>query len=165
MSPLGWLFIPPSLLRTFPTLIRMNMEEVRNRIARKDSLSHPDLIQHLFPKKDEEMPSDRWFLSQANVLVLAGFDPMTNMSTSLFYYLCRFPEAKQRVTDEIRSSFKSYSDISPSALQNCKYLNAVLYEDLRIHTNAAFGIPRMSPGAKVDGYYVPAGVSLGISES
>ncbi|KAI8626690.1 cytochrome P450 [Xylariaceae sp. FL1651] len=160
ISPLGWLFVPPSLVRIFPTLIRMNREEVRDRIARENSLPHPDLIQYLFPKGSEEMPSENWFLSHANVLVLAGFDPMTNLATSLFYYLCRFPEVQKRLNEEIRSTFKSYNDIVPTALQNLKYLNATLNEALRIHTNAAFGTPRISPGAMVDGHYVPKGVTV-----
>ncbi|KAI0470522.1 cytochrome P450 [Xylariaceae sp. FL0804] len=160
LSPLGWLFVPTELIRTAPALIRANLEEVRKRIARRDSLAHPDLIQHLFPKKDEPMPTESWLLSHANVLVIAGFDPMTISSTSIFYYLCRFPRAKERLIDEIRGEFKSYDDIKPAALQGCKYLNAVLYEDLRIHTNAAFGTPRVSPGAMVDGHYITAGVTV-----
>jgi len=152
--------VPPDLVKSFPVLIRMNREEVKGRISRRESLSHPDLIQHLFPKTDEELPSEDWLLSQANVLVLAGFDPLTNLSSSLFYYLCRYPETQNRLKEEIRSAFTSRADITPAAIQNMKYLNAVLYEDLRIHTNAAFGIPRVSPGAVVDGNYVPKGVGL-----
>ncbi|KAI1259181.1 cytochrome P450 [Xylariaceae sp. FL1019] len=159
LSPLAWLFVPPSLVRTAPKLLKANLQEVKSRIDRKDHLAHADLIQHLFPKKDEEdMPTDNWFLSQANVLVIAGFDPMTISSTSIFYYLCRFPEAKQRLMEEIRTTFSSYDEIKPAELMGCKYLNAMLYEDLRIHTNAAFGVPRVSPGATVDGQFIPAGV-------
>ncbi|KAJ5691436.1 cytochrome P450 [Penicillium malachiteum] len=41
-----------------------------------------------------------------------------------------------------------------------KYLQAVIDESLRIHTNAAFGLPRRSSGHDVDGTFVPSAVTV-----
>lgn len=150
---------------TMATCLRWNREEVRARIGRKDDLKHPDYMQFLFPRDKgkggeapEPMPTEDWMLAQANVLLIAGFDPITNELVAVLYYLTRNPDKLGRLSDEIRSAFKSYGDINADALQTFKYLQAVIEEGLRIHTNAAFGLPRISPGATVDGHYVPEGV-------
>lgn len=107
---------------------------------------------------DKDLPTEEWLLAQANVLIVAGFDPITNLLSALVYYLCRSPDKTQKLVKEIREAFSSYDEINADALQNLKYLQAVLDEGLRIHTNAAFGLPRLSPGAEVDGDYIPKGV-------
>jgi len=159
---LVWFFVPPSVVRSLPTLLRLNRQEVQARVARKDKLPHPDYFQYLLPteKSIEQMPTEDWLLAQANVLMVAGFDPITNEMDAVVYYLCRYPDKLRRLAQEIRGGFKSYKDINPEALQTFQYLQAVLEEGLRIHTNAAFGTPRVSPGATVDGYYVPKGVTV-----
>jgi cytochrome P450 len=70
----------------------------------------------------------------------------------------RSPAELSKLTSEIRNRYKSYDDIdSVSALQ-LPYLQAVINEALRIHPSGAHGLPRLSPGATVDGHWVPAGV-------
>ncbi|APA07159.1 hypothetical protein sscle_02g019290 [Sclerotinia sclerotiorum 1980 UF-70] len=44
-----------------------------------------------------------------------------------------------------------------------KYLHACLQETFRIHQNTSDGLPRMSPGAIVDGKYIRRGVICQIS--
>ncbi|KAJ4397736.1 hypothetical protein N0V93_001971 [Gnomoniopsis smithogilvyi] len=157
LHPIVWFLFPPSVVLTVPTLLRLNRQEVRARIDRRDRLAHPDYIQHLFPQNGKEMPTEDWLLAQANVLIVAGFDPMTNLMNAVVYNLCRSPDKLQALCDEIRQVFQTYDEITPSVLQSLKYLNAVIEEGLRIHSNAAFGLPRVSPGHMVDGYYVPKG--------
>lgn len=154
-----WTLLPPSVVLTVPTLLRLNRQEVKARIDRRKTLKHPDYIQHLIPDDDEKLPTEEWLLAQANVLIVAGFDPITNLLSSVIYYLCITPDKTQRLVDEIRQGFKSYDEITADSLQSFRYLQAVLEEGLRIHTNAAFGLPRLSPGATVDGHYIPKGVS------
>lgn len=146
---------------TVPTLLRLNREEVRARVDRRNNLRHPDYIQHLLPPaadEKQELPDEEWLLAQANVLIVAGFDPITNLLSAVVYYLGKCPDKMKRLVQEIREAFSSYDDINPDALQKLNYLQAVLDEGLRIHTNAAFGLPRLSPGANVDGHFIPKGV-------
>ena len=62
------------------------------------------------------------------------------------------------MTNEIRSRWNSYSEISSASALQLTYLQAVINEALRIHPSGANGFPRISPGATVDGHWVPAGV-------
>jgi cytochrome P450 len=59
---------------------------------------------------------------------------------------------------EIRSTFTNQEEIEISLLQMLPYLTAVIEEGLRIFPPTAFGLPRLSPGAMVDGNFVPNGV-------
>jgi cytochrome P450 len=160
LRPFVFLLFPPSLTTLIPRLLRMNREEMRRRITQKDELSHPDLFQYLMPEDGKIEPDEEWLLSHANVLMVAGFDPHANLFSSIFYFLSKNRDKLQLAVEEIRKSFESYDEISSDALQNLKYLQAVIDESLRIHTNAAFGLPRVCPeGAVVDGCVVPPGVS------
>lgn len=160
LRPFVFLLFPPSLTTLIPRLLRMNREEMRRRIAQKNELSHPDLFQYLMPEATKTEPNEEWLLSHANVLMVAGFDPHANLFSSIFYFLSKHRQKLQLAVDEVRGSFESYDDITLEALQGVNYLQAVIYESLRIHTNAAFGLPRICPdGAIVDGCVVPPGVS------
>lgn len=162
LRPLMWLMVPPSIVMTMPALLRMNHQEVQARIARRDRLDHPDYLQHLMPSSgsaDEEMPSEEWLFAQADQMMAAGMDPLTNILTAAVCFLCTSPQSLERLLREVRDSFKSRLEIKAEALQSFRYLQAVIDETLRLHTNAAFGLPRLSPGAMVDGHYVPKNVS------
>lgn len=148
---------------TMPALLRMNHQEVQRRIARRDNLDHPDYLQHLMPSSnsaDEKMPSEEWLFAQADQMMAAGMDPLTNILTAAVYFLCNSPQKLERLVGEIRENIKYRADVRAEKLQTLKYLQAVIDETMRLHTNAAFGLPRVSPGAKVDGHYVAKGVSL-----
>ena len=124
---------------TVPTLLRLNRQEVRARVERRQNLRHPDYIQQQLPQstdEKQELPTEEWLLAQANVLIVAGFDPITNLLSAVVYYLCKSPVKTQRLAQEIQEAFSSYDDINADALQNLKYLQAELDEGLRIHMDA-----------------------------
>jgi cytochrome P450 len=159
LTPFIWFLLPPSIATLMPRLLRMNRKEVRERLARSGRLEHPDLFECLLPK-GEPIPAEDWLLSQANVLIVAGFDPHTNLSSSALYFLASNPTKLEIAASEIRDTFQTYESIKFDPLQKLKYLQAVIDESLRIHTNAAFGLPRVCPGATVDGHEIPKGVSF-----
>jgi cytochrome P450 len=107
-----------------------------------------------------ENKSEEWLLAQANILVIAGSDTTATALTSITYFLSTNPEKLGRLQKEIRETFSDASQIANKSLQSLPYLSAVIEEGLRIFPPTAFGLPRISPGAIVDGNLVPAGVSL-----
>lgn len=162
--PFIWFLIPPSVALIAPKLFRLNRQEIRARMNRRGDLPHPDYMQLLIPESSEKDAavdfSEDYLLAQANNLMVASFDPMSNLMTAILHYACGSPEKLQKLTSEIRGSFGSCLDITPTALCGLSYLQAVIDEGLRIHTGAAFGLPRVSPGRTVDGHFVPKGVSI-----
>ncbi|TDZ31489.1 Cytochrome P450 monooxygenase BOA3 [Colletotrichum spinosum] len=157
LFPLAPLFIPASVTRTIPTWIQFNCDIVAERLSKQEKLQGRDYFAWLL-RDGSKAPTEEWLVAQSNVLLAAGFDPLTNILTSAVYYLCKTPRALNRLCGEVRNDFASYADIRAEKLQTKKYLQAVLDESMRIHTNAAFGLPRYSPGAVVDGEFIPKGV-------
>ncbi|KAA6407227.1 MAG: cytochrome P450 [Lasallia pustulata] len=156
--PLVFLVLPPKLAATLPTLLKANLTIVRDRITNRHSLKHPDYFSLLI-QDNEPVPSEGFLVAQANHLIVGGFDPDTNLFTAAVHFLLTNPEKMEKLNREIRTTFASYEDIRNDALQSLPYLHAVIEETLRLHTNGAFGLPRISPGDTVDGHYIPAGVS------
>lgn len=73
------------------------------------------------------------------------------------YHLLRKPHCLERLQKEVRNAFMSISDIDRNSSASLSYLTAVIEEALRIYPPVPIGLPRVSPGATVDGSYVPAG--------
>lgn len=67
-----------------------------------------------------------------------------------------------RLADEIRSSFKSETEMTFRTIATLKYLSAVIEEGLRMYPPLVTSLSRIVPngGAHVDGHYVPEGVSI-----
>ncbi|KAL8797417.1 MAG: hypothetical protein Q9182_007207 [Xanthomendoza sp. 2 TL-2023] len=156
LYPLVFLALPPKLATTLPTLLKSNLRIVQDRVARRNDLSHPDYFSLLLPK-DRPAPSDDFLVAQANHLIVGGFDPDTNLFTGAVHYLLEKAQTYERLRDEIRGAFSNWAQISNEALQSLPYLHSVIDETLRLHTNGAFGLPRLSPGDTVDGHYIAKG--------
>ncbi|KAF7537746.1 hypothetical protein G7054_g3474 [Neopestalotiopsis clavispora] len=155
---LHWLIfesIPYRLALVVPTILRENHRIVRSRVEGRDDLNHPDYFSLMV--SDDHIPSDEFLVAQANHLIIGGLDPNTNLWTSLMHFLLTHPEKLQKLQNEIRERFPSYEEIVGKNVQGLPWLDAVIEESLRLHTNGAFGLPRISPGDVVDGHYIPKG--------
>lgn len=136
---------------------------MRKRVAVHSSITRTDFFSNLLSEKaSAQNLSEEWLIAQANVLVIAGSDTTATALATLIYFLTRHPQQLHRLEDEIRGAFDDGSQMTDSALQALPYLNAVIEEGLRMFPPTAFGLPRVSPGATVDGHFVPPGVSYQI---
>jgi hypothetical protein len=79
--------------------------------------------------------------------------------SGLTCFLAQNPEKLERLTQEIRTAFKTYKEINAVKAQQLPYLQAVLNEGLRLFPPASGGAPRVSPGFELHGKYIPEGVS------
>lgn len=79
------------------------------------------------------------------------------------YYLCENPSVLKNLTNEIRGAFSDPKAIDGDSTQSLRYLFAVIEEGLRLYPPIAGGLSRDSPGAMVDGHYVPKGTSVSTS--
>ncbi len=77
-------------------------------------------------------------------------------------FLLQTPEAYKKLKNEIREHFESYDDITVAKAQKLPYLQAVILEGLSIHPPGSYGFPRISPGATVDGMWIPKGVRFSV---
>jgi cytochrome P450 len=145
-----------------PKLLNLNAEEVKTRIQRRDETRHLDYFDQLVPA-DKPIPQDKdHFYHLQNIagqLLLASWQPLANQFYSLIFFLLQEPNAMKALVDEVRDSFPSYDDIDSEGVPKLKFLQACVLESLRLHQDTVDGLPRVSPGALVDGTYIPKGVS------
>jgi cytochrome P450 len=101
--------------------------------------------------------------AQAATLIVAGSETTATTLTGATCRLLQNPEALAKLQGEIRSTFTSLDQITGDSTAGLKYLHGVIEESLRLFPPVAFAMPRYSPGAVVDGHYVPAGTKVGNS--
>lgn len=100
--------------------------------------------------------------SNASILVIAGSETTATALAGLTYFLCMNPHALAKLTAEVRSTFKSESEIDIHSAGQLTYLKACIDETLRAYPPIPHGLPRVVPpgGRTISGRYVPEKVSV-----
>lgn len=164
LTPLMYLSIPPSIWLTIPNLITKNAKDLQQRIDRRGNTEHLDYVEQL-PPFDKPIPEKRELYHIQNVagqLLLAGWQPLANQFYTIILFLMKEPDLYAALVSEVRAAFSDRSEITIGSLAagNLRYPQACVSEGLRMHVETVDGLPRISPGATVDGHYVPQGVSF-----
>ncbi|TVY85265.1 Cytochrome P450 monooxygenase aclL [Lachnellula suecica] len=159
-------FIPFKVLRKVPATLKTNSAQVKRRIDSRGKTRHPDFMDYMI-HADGPPPSSKTDLIHmeqvALQLFIAGFDPVQIVLYASMFFLVKYPSTCATLTKEIRESFQIYEEMKPDSLGRLKYLNAFISEVFRVHLTVGTGMPRISPGATVDGVYVPTGVVCQVS--
>ena len=165
IKALQYLFAPFGKITLFAAMEKATRESVYRRIDQRGETEHADFFDYILPE-DSPVPQDESQLLRIGSLALqvmfAGWGPMADLFYGVIVLLLEEPECCNILTAEIRERFKAYEDITPSALASLPYVNACLEETLRLLPSNNTGLPRISPGAEVDGNYVPKGVCFTI---
>lgn len=132
----------------------LSREKARKRMEMGDSLGRQDFFGHLIKRKEI---SQEYLSGNAQVLLVAGSETTATSLAGTTWYLLKNQDCLRKVVEEVRGSFKSMDDITGDSTARCEYLHGVIEEGLRMFPPVAAGLPRVSPGAMIDGQYVPAG--------
>ncbi|ORY71062.1 cytochrome P450 [Pseudomassariella vexata] len=163
LRPLQFLFVPLGKLSALSTMNAVTQKSVKARIERRGNTEHPDYFNYVLSEKDPAPKNQRELTHISSIsfqLTLANYSPVSDWFYSTFLFLLENPECYRTLTEEIRGSFNNYDDIKPFALNELPYLYAVLEESLRCLQSNGTGLPRISPGALVDGHYIPKGTHV-----
>lgn len=137
---------------------RRALEKAEHRIKLGDT-GRIDFFGHLL-KSDKMTPRD--LVGNADVLLLAGSETTATALDGLTWYLLKNPASLQALTTELLGTFTSQDQITSDSTAPLPYLNSVIEEGLRLFPPAPFALPRDSPGAVIDGHYVPEDVVVGV---
>lgn len=157
LYPFIMMALLPGLAAVAPKLQRENTKYMRERIQNRHKLAHEDYMSALI-RTDQDVPDLDFLVAQSMNLVIGNAEAVSNMFTSSIYLLLVHPEKLGKLQQEVRGRFASYEEIKYDSVQGLAWLNAVINEALRYATNGTSGLPRISPGAVVDGHYIPKGV-------
>jgi len=161
------------LLKLFPTLVRPDnlppqrkehFRLSRERVERRMEMGNDreDFFAHLLSEKASDL-TPAFLTAQANTLVVAGSETTATFLTGATFFLLKSPSTLHHLSQEIRSAFSDPGMINSDTTQNLPYLFAVIEEGLRMFPPIPAGLQRISPGAEVDGYYVPKGAIVSVS--
>ncbi|MCJ1387107.1 RNA polymerase II mediator complex subunit [Xylographa soralifera] len=138
-------------------------EKIRRRL--NVEMKRPDFMTPFMENNiGFEKLSIREIESNFAILIVAGTDATATTLSGTINYLVLNPEVLERLTNEIRTSFKRESDITIAAAQNLAYLNAVINEGLRLCNPVPGGLPRIVPtgGDIYAGHWIPENTSISV---
>jgi cytochrome P450 len=140
--------------------------------ARKGRKSErKDILSSLFTVKEAkpEEFDDNSVLSMASSNIFAGSDTTGISIGAVMYNLCKEPRCKTKLMGEIEETVKREGlDVRKNLPFDVgfamPYLQACIYEALRMHPAVGMTLPRVVPpdGFEVNGIYLPGGVSIAI---
>lgn len=157
LYPLSYVFLPPKVAFSYFRAHSTSKKLIRTRVEERHDRKDLDYMTQ-FLKNEEALPPDGFLVSQAGHLILDHYES-SSVLTAGMCFLTTNDEVMKKLQNELRTTFKSYEDITEDKLQDLPWLNATIEEVIRLHTNVPYGLPRISPGHTVDGNYVAKGVS------
>lgn len=156
---------PKSALAGLNLVLETSAENVRKRLERKTD--RPDMMSYILAHNEanpSQSISEEEMMANSMALIIAGSDTLTTALTGTVNELLKKPKKLQTLVHEIRSSFKSESQIDGQSTRRLEYLTAVLQEGLRVCPPFPDNLHRAVPrgGAVIAGYSLPDGVSVGV---
>jgi hypothetical protein len=134
---------------------------MKERIDMRGNTKHIDFVEFYLPA-DRPLPKDKREMTHLGALaiqfIFTSFGPASDWYYITLYFLLEEPECYKALAKEIRNTLERYKEITPEASMSLPYLHACLEESLRIFPSNNTGLPCYSPGAMVDGQYIPKGV-------
>ncbi|KAF1912067.1 cytochrome P450, partial [Ampelomyces quisqualis] len=141
-------------------------KECEARKGRKSERN--DILTSLFAVKEAKPQEfdDKSLLSMASSNIFAGSDTTGISIGAVMYNIFKHPRCKQRLLEEIEETVQkkgldARKNMTFEAGFAMPYLQACIYEALRIHPAVGMSLPRVVPkdGFEIKGGYLPGGVS------
>ncbi|KAH8597622.1 cytochrome P450 ClCP1 [Bisporella sp. PMI_857] len=133
----------------------------------QQSIDRADIISYILRHNDEREGMTLGEIeSNANHMTIAGAETTATLLAGVTYYLLKSPEVLERVTAEVRGTFKDEHEITMVSVQSLKYMLAVLNEGFRMYPPVPTVLPRVTTGngAIVNGRWVPPNTLLGVNQ-
>lgn len=131
-----------------------------------DRRDHADFIYHILNNESKKSLSTTEIILNMALFISAGSDTTATALTGWTYFVCTHPDVYSRLVREIRPAFVVDDEIKWEKVRKLRYLEATIYEALRLFPPSAASQQRIVPpggGATIDGYHVPAGKTVAVS--
>lgn len=160
LKPFAPLFVPISKLKHERAIHQeFSLKRIQDRIAKGND--RPDFFGHLLANRDK-IPSEEFLRTNASSLLIAGSETTATALAGITYYLLTQPNTFSNLKDEVRTAFTNQNEITDNSTKSLPYLCSVIEEALRIFPPLPINLPRESPGAAIDGHFIPKGVRSSI---
>ncbi|KAH8904718.1 cytochrome P450 [Coniochaeta sp. PMI_546] len=143
-----------------------HLEFTRRKLMKRMEATEerPDLVEGLLRKKEEWGLTMEKLQANSSILIIGGSETTATLLSGVTFLLLTNPDALTKLTDEVRTAFKSEDDINFNTVSNLPYMLACLDEALRMYPPVPIGLPRVVPkgGTKICGYYVPGNTIVAV---
>ncbi|GKT40309.1 averantin hydroxylase [Colletotrichum spaethianum] len=162
-SFLTWLLVPARAAEWRRTHLTNSREKTLRRLADPDR-DHPDFMYYILNSESKKLLSETEIVLNMALFISAGTDTTATALTGWTYFICTHPDVYQRLVGEVRGALASHEDIRWDKVRHLRYLEATIYEALRLFPPSPASQQRIVPpgGATIDGYYVPAGMTVAV---
>ncbi|KAH8684367.1 putative RNA polymerase II mediator complex component Srb8 [Tricladium varicosporioides] len=98
------------------------------------------------------------------LLIWAASETSATVISGITYKLSQNPDVLKKLEKELLANFGVGSEMPADRLKELPYLNAVIYEGMRMCNPAPPGNPRIVPegGARILNHFIPAGTSVSV---
>lgn len=136
------------------------------RSAQPDQLP-PSIFANLFAQQQQNAEKGGSDLDQVEVVsnavtfIANGTETTANTLTYLIWAVCRHPEARVQLLEELES-LSGVEEVTDQHLRRLNYLNQIVEETLRLYPAVAGGLLRTVPaeGAEIAGHWIPGGTTV-----
>ncbi|KAI1491664.1 cytochrome P450 [Biscogniauxia mediterranea] len=149
--------MPKDAATRFKLHRKLTDEKLQKRINQGATSNREDFFAHIL-RRGKFTPGQ--LRTQSIVLTVAGSETTSTFLSGVTYFLLKNPGALETLQREVRAAFASPDDITGDATSQLPYLRAVVDEGLRLFPPVSLGLQRVSPGASVDGHWIPAGTRV-----
>ena len=157
----GWL-LPWVLGSNHHAAYQYSAVKTQERLERGQE--RPDFMTHILRHNDEKGLTREEIDADVSTLINAGSETTSTVLAGCTYYMLRpeNEEALQRLVDEVRLTFNNAEEITQEAVRKLEWMDAVVWEALRLYPPLPIALPRVVPdgGTMVAGCWVPGGVSV-----
>ncbi|XP_058496285.1 cytochrome P450 3A30-like isoform X1 [Solea solea] len=106
--------------------------------------------------------TDHEILSQAMILIFAGYETTSSALTFLAYNLARNPHVMKKLQEEIDSTFPNKAPVEYQALMQMEYLDSVINESLRLYP-IVVSVERVAKATvEINGLEIPKGMVISV---
>jgi averantin hydroxylase len=163
LSSLVGLLAPKKLLQSRKENYEYSATKIDQRLESKSERFDfwDKVLIHNKEGKGTGMTRDE-MVSNASLLILAGSETTATLLSGATYLLLKHPDVMAKLITEIRTTFKSSSEIDLLTVGTLKYMLAVLDETMRLYPPVTSQPNRVTPrgGEIVCGKWVAEGVCL-----
>lgn len=141
---------------------------IEKALARKAQGESPggrrDFMTYMIRKNRDGKPGfdDSDLALNTGLIITAGSETTATALSGLTWHLGqpKFRQHYHRLVDEIRGAFANEAEIDMKSTARLPYLMATIDEILRMFPPAAQTPPRVSPGAELEGEFIPKGTVI-----
>ncbi|KAJ1643649.1 hypothetical protein LPJ64_004601 [Coemansia asiatica] len=142
----------------------------RNQINSGELSEKPtDILQALLDSEDPESKArmtPKEISAETIEIMVAGSETTSLTMTWALHYLLLYPEVYSKAVSEVRGKFPFNHTITYNeAKMHLQYIEAFIYETLRIHAVSGIPLPRVVPqgGVTLQGHFLPEGTTIAVN--